>query len=306
MMSNTSISGILNILKPPGMTSHDVVSFVRKTLQTKKVGHAGTLDPGASGVLPVFVGEATRVIEYNASADKTYRVHLQFGSQTDSGDDSGTVVFSSPISSFDDIALQNALLAHTGSIKQIPPMYSALKVNGQKLYDLARKGIEIEREPRPIFINSIKLIQRYYDTLHLEINCSKGTYIRTLIEDIARTLNNHATMTFLLRTKVGQFDINNSVTLENFANNPSKCLLPINTALAHLPKINVAYNQAVRITQGVATTVQEALDYNLSSEDVFSVYFQDQLLGIARLKDNRVKPIKILCTPTNNSGLDLL
>lgn len=306
-MNNNNVNGILNILKPPGMTSHDVVSFVRKTLHIKKVGHAGTLDPGAAGVLPIFVGDATRVIEYNASADKTYRVHMKFGIQTDSGDDSGKVITSSPITSFDDSFLENALLAHTGLIEQVPPMYSAIKVNGQKLCDLARKGVEVERKSRLIRVNSIKLIKRYYDTLHLEVNCSKGTYIRTLIEDIALHLNNHATMTFLLRTKVGQFDINDAITLEDFSSNPTAFLLPMNRAIEHLPKINVVYNQAIRITQGVATTVQEALEHNFTAETVFSVCFQEQILGIAKLQDNRVKPIKILCKPNdNNSGLDLL
>ncbi len=299
-MKDSNISGIVNILKPPGMTSHDVVGFVRRTLHTKKVGHAGTLDPDAAGVLPVFIGDATKVLEYQEQADKTYRVHMQLGIQTDTGDDTGNIVFNAPISSFSDDELQNVLESFKGDGKQIPPMYSAIKIQGQKLYQLARKGIEVSRTARSIHIQEIKLVERYYDILHLETTVSKGTYVRTLIEDIAKELNNYATMKFLLRTSVGNFHISESVTLEDFAFAPTDYLLPLSFATSHLPKIEVTHNQALRICNGVATTVATLSDEMKSSDSVFCIYFQDILLGIGRIKNERVQPIKIVTKPPNN------
>lgn len=142
------IDGIFNVLKPPGMTSHDVIAFLRRALNTKKVGHGGTLDPDAAGVLPVFTGTATRLLEFAVEGKKQYLVEVTLGKQTDTGDDSGNVVKEMPVPAFNEETLQKVLQGFLGKQKQLPPMYSAIKINGQKLYQLARKGVEVEREPR--------------------------------------------------------------------------------------------------------------------------------------------------------------
>lgn len=290
------MNGILNILKPAAMTSHDVVGFVRRTLHIKKVGHAGTLDPAAMGVLPVFVGDATRLIEYAADAHKTYRVHMRFGLLTDSGDDTGTIVRTQAFKPFSNERLEQVLTQFRGPQQQIPPMYSAIKQQGQKLYQLARQGIEVERKPRDIFIHAIRLLQQHEQALHLEVTCSKGTYIRTLIEDIAAELDNCATMTFLLRTAVGQFTIDNAVTLEQLSTDPVAQLLPAKLAVADLLPLVVSFNQAVRLAQGVATTVA-GLSADISEEQPLALYYEDTLFGIATLRQTRIKPLKILCMP---------
>ena len=178
--------GIFNVLKPPGMTSHDVVGAMRKILQMKKIGHAGTLDPMAAGVLPVFTGQATRFLEYAAHDRKTYRAELTFGFRTDTGDLEGKVLAESPVRDLDLAELKETLQSFVGEGMQVPPMYSAISVGGKKLYKLARQGIVVEREPRPITIHDLSLLTYRKKTLLFEVTCSKGTFIRTLCEDIAQ------------------------------------------------------------------------------------------------------------------------
>ena len=205
--------GIFNVLKPPGMTSHDVIAFLRRALNTKKVGHGGTLDPDAAGVLPVFTGTATRLLEFAVEGRKQYLVEVTLGKQTDTGDDSGTVVKEMPVLEFTEETLQKVLQSFLGKQKQLPPMYSAIKINGQKLYQLARKGVEVERELRDIEVYKLELLNFTATTLTLAVDCSKGTYIRVLGEDIATALGTCGTMSFLLRTQVGSYLLNESHTL---------------------------------------------------------------------------------------------
>lgn len=294
------INGIVNILKPPGMSSHDVVSFVRRTLGIKKVGHAGTLDPDAVGVLPIFVGNATRLIEYTADADKNYRVRLKFGTKTDTGDDSGKTVATSEILSLSNDAILAALAQFTGAQQQVPPMYSALKIDGQKLYQLARKGIEVERKSREIHIHKLELLNSYADGLLLDVVCSKGTYIRTLVEDISEQLQMVGTMSFLLRTRVGAFDVANACTLEELAIGKETCLLPAEQAIAHLPMIKATANQGLRFTQGVMTTFRGAIE-DLADGSTVVVYSEsEQMLGIGMICGERIKPKKVFVTTQNN------
>ena len=206
------MDGIFNVLKPPGMTSHDVVGAMRKILQMKKIGHAGTLDPMAAGVLPVFTGQATRFLEYAAHDRKTYRAELTFGFRTDTGDLEGKVLAESPVRDLDLAELKETLQSFVGEGMQVPPMYSAISVGGKKLYKLARQGIVVEREPRPITIHDLSLLTYRKKTLLFEVTCSKGTFIRTLCEDIAKKLAMEGTMSFLLRTKVGDFTLENAHT----------------------------------------------------------------------------------------------
>ena len=292
-MQDIILDGILNILKPPGMTSHDVVSFVRKTLHTKKVGHAGTLDPDACGVLPIFVGKATRLIEYATDANKTYRVHLQFGIQTDTGDDSGNVVSQSEIYNLSAARIDAVLTSFLGAQQQIPPMYSALKHEGKKLYELARAGIEVERRPRDIIIEKLILLKQYPEGLYLEVTCSKGTYIRTLIEDIARKMDMVATMVFLLRTHVGVFNIQETVSLEELSENCAAALRNSEFAIAHLAKVLLTEKQSLRFTQGVLTTIQGIEDKQLQGQKIRVYSYDESFLGIGSVQANQIKPLKV-------------
>ena len=280
--------GIFNVLKPPGMTSHDVIAFLRRVLNTKKVGHGGTLDPDAAGVLPVFTGTATRLLEFAVEGRKQYLVEVTLGKQTDTGDDSGSVVKEMPVPEFTEETLQKVLQSFLGKQKQLPPMYSAIKINGQKLYQLARKGVEVERELRDIEVYKLELLNFTANTLTLAVDCSKGTYIRVLGEDIATALGTCGTMSFLLRTQVGSYHLNESHTLQEIAADPAACVEAPVTAVDHLPKLVLTDNQAARITNGVRTTVAGTTEGKyvlMSTDEVF--------LGIGTCKDSMVKGDKI-------------
>lgn len=282
------IDGIFNVLKPPGMTSHDVIAFLRRALNTKKVGHGGTLDPDAAGVLPVFTGTATRLLEFAVEGKKQYLVEVTLGKQTDTGDDSGNVVKEMPVPAFNEEALQKVLQGFLGKQKQLPPMYSAIKINGQKLYQLARKGVEVERELRDIEVYKLELLHFTESTLTLAVDCSKGTYIRVLGEDIATALGTCGTMSFLLRTQVGSYTLNASHALQEIAADPTSCVAQPVTAVAHLPKLVLTDNQAARITNGVRTTVAgtEEGQYALLAYD-------GEFLGIGTCKEERIQATKI-------------
>ena len=280
--------GIVNVLKPPGMTSHDVVSRVRRIYGIKKAGHSGTLDPDAAGVLPVFVGHATRLLEYAGTGKKHYRAEGIFGIRTDTGDDSGNVLETKPAPAFSATEFEIVLQQFRGKILQIPPMYSALKVNGKKLYEYAREGIVIERSARPVEIFRLECIKLYPPYFILDIECSKGTYIRTLLEDIAAALGTCACMTFLLRTRAGVFSIKDSHTLDEIAYNPDSVLLPLETAVCKTGKLYVNDLQAFRITNGVRTTVKG------TASGTYSLYLADAFLGMVTVEDEVVKPEKIL------------
>ncbi len=285
--------GIFNVLKPPGMTSHDVIAFLRRVLNTKKVGHGGTLDPDAAGVLPVFTGTATRLLEFAVEGRKQYLVEVTLGQQTDTGDDSGTVVKEMPVPEFTEETLQEVLQSFLGKQKQLPPMYSAIKINGQKLYQLARKGVEVEREYRDIEVYKLELLNFTANTLTLAVDCSKGTYIRVLGEDIATALGTCGTMSFLLRTQVGSYLLNESHTLQEIAADPASCVEAPVTAVDHLPKLVLTDNQAARITNGVRTTVAGTAEgqYVLMSSD-------NEFLGIGTCKESMVKGDKIFARKT--------
>ena len=197
---NENLSGILNVYKPKGLTSHAVVSRVRKFYGVKRVGHAGTLDPMACGVLPVLVGSAASVQELVMEHDKTYKAGVLFGVTTDTGDVTGSVL-NAKTPSFDGAALKETLARFTGEIDQVPPMYSALKVDGQKLYELARRGKTVERKARKVTVYGIRLLTPFDGKrCDIEVDCSKGTYIRTLAEDIGNALGCGACLDSLERT----------------------------------------------------------------------------------------------------------
>ncbi len=282
-------TGIINVLKPCGMTSHDVIGFLRRVLNTKKIGHSGTLDPDAAGVLPVFAGSATRLLEYAAEDRKSYRAEITFGIKTDTGDDSGTILERSALPSCGSEEFRTLLAEFTGSQKQLPPMYSALKLNGQPLYKLARQGINVERSERDIFIHKLRLISFSAQKAVVDVECSKGTYIRTLLEDICARLGVCGTMSFLLRTSAGMFKIEAAATLQEIEANPQLYLLPEETAVMHLPELVLTERQAWRITQGVATSIACIADglYRLKGQD--GAFF-----GIGKAAEGMVKGVKIL------------
>ncbi|MGM9561820.1 MAG: tRNA pseudouridine(55) synthase TruB [Phascolarctobacterium sp.] len=282
------MDGIFNVLKPPGMTSHDVIGFLRRALNTKKIGHGGTLDPDAAGVLPVFAGSATRLLSYAMDGRKQYIAEFTLGEQRDTGDDSGTVVKTMPVPEISEQQLREVLQRFLGKQMQLPPMYSAVKINGQKLYQLARKGVEVEREARPIEIYRLELLDFAKSKFTVAVECSKGTYIRVLGEDIATVLGTCGTMSFLLRTQVGSYLLNEAHTLQEIAENPEACCAEPITAVDHLSKLILTANQAARITNGVKTTV------NGTADGQYALFGpENEFLGIGKCVESKVQAEKI-------------
>jgi len=212
-----NIFGILNIYKPTKITSFDVVRIIRKLTNEKKVGHCGTLDPEACGVLPICIGKATKAIDYIMENNKVYVAELKLGEVTDTYDIEGKVIRQCDVNVTVEEVME-AVYSFKGNIKQVPPMYSALKVNGKKLYELAREGIEIEREARSITIHDIKVLEINLPYVKMEVNCSKGTYIRSLCYDIGEKLGCGAMMSALERTATGKFTKENSINTINTSN----------------------------------------------------------------------------------------
>lgn len=253
------MEGVLNVLKPPGMTSHDVVNFLRRKSAVRKVGHTGTLDPLAAGVLVLCFGRATRIAQF-IQEDKAYRAEVTFGIATTTGDALGAVAGNAALDGLDLAQLESVLAAFTGPGTQIPPMTSAVKVGGRKLYELARQGVEVPREPRPVEIYSLRLVGvRFKDTAHpraiIDVECSKGTYIRTLCADIGARMGCGAYMSFLVRTAVGGFSVGTARTLEEIgqlaqAGTLAGALLSIDAALSHLPVVWVRPGAAPSISSG--------------------------------------------------------
>lgn len=207
------INGIINVYKEKGFTSHDVVAKLRGIAGQKKIGHTGTLDPDAEGVLPVCFGRATKVCDMLTDKDKTYEAVLLLGKSTDTQDISGTVLEEKEVVGLTEKAVEECILGYIGEYEQLPPMYSALKINGKKLYELAREGKVVERKTRKVFIHDIKIKEICLPRVCMEVHCSKGTYIRTLCYDIGEDLNTGGCMEKLLRTQVGKFKIEDSLRL---------------------------------------------------------------------------------------------
>ena len=223
--------GVLNLLKPPGMTSHDAVAFVRRVLKEKRVGHTGTLDPAAAGVLPICVGQATRLVEDLQAGTKRYLAEATFGRETDSGDLLGETTREADASALTLEAVRAALDTFRGEITQTPPLHSAIKVGGVKLYDLARTGKEIDIPTRQVTVSHLHLTrwESAPPRAYLDIECSGGTYIRSLVRDIGRALGSAATMSFLLRTRSGLFGVEEAVSPKEFEANPQ--LIPLREVL---------------------------------------------------------------------------
>jgi len=254
-MTPNSVSGILNINKPPGMTSHDVIQRVRHILDTKKVGHTGTLDPMATGVLVVCVGQATRLIEYLLPGKKIYRAEIMLGQSTDTYDAEGEVIATHNPSQVTRANFVQAFQPFIGKIKQIPPAFSAIKQNGVPLYKLARQGKIVSPPPRTVNIHSIELLAFENPTANLCVTCGSGTYIRALAHDIGAVLGVGAHLSALTRIQNGEWHIDNAILLDDLARAQqsgqlTELIVPKEKAMAHLPKIILSAENEKRALQG--------------------------------------------------------
>ena len=245
------MNGIVIVDKPQGWTSQDVTARLRRVYATRRIGHGGTLDPMATGVLPVFVGRATRGVEFFEHAEKTYETLLLLGRTTDTQDVTGTVLAEKPVH-LSPADIEKVLPRFRGDILQVPPMYSALKVNGKKLYELARKGQEVERQPRPITVFELTNLGFDGTRLSLRVRCSKGTYIRTLCQDIGEALGCGGCMEALRRVRAGEYGIEDAVPLEKLleSETPERYLRSLDTMFAHCPAVTLTPNQEKRCRNG--------------------------------------------------------
>lgn len=287
------MDGFLNILKPPAMSSHDVVNYVRKVLKTKKVGHAGTLDPAAAGVLPLAVGRATRLLEYLALSKKIYRAEILLGKSTVSGDLLGEVTEVKNIVFPAEEKILEVLKKFKGKTMQRPPVVSAIQVNGKRAYDLARKNKIEELPAREIEIFSIDLLEIYKEknSFLIDAEVSKGAYIRSLAVDIGKELESPAVLKFLLRTSVGNFKIKSSITLEELENLRENAILKVDDYLSHLPRYELNPKRKKAFMSGLSTT-EKILEENLQKE-LLAVFSENEFLGIARYKNNEIAPVKV-------------
>ena len=251
------MNGIVIVDKPQNWTSQDVTARLRRVFNTRRIGHGGTLDPMATGVLPVFVGRATRGVEFFEHAEKTYETILRLGLTTDTEDVTGTTLTESPVSVTDE-QVAAVLDTFRGEILQVPPMYSALKVGGQKLCDLARNGKTVERQPRPITIHELNLLERGENTLRLRVRCSKGTYIRTLCKDIGEALGCGGCMEALRRVTAGEYTIEEAVPLQELLDTaePEKYLRGVDTMFRNYPAVNLTANQEKHCRNGNTFSVK--------------------------------------------------
>ncbi|ATW70623.1 tRNA pseudouridine(55) synthase TruB [Moraxella osloensis] len=302
------VSGVLLIDKPQGMTSQQVVSKVKYLLKSdvhdsKKAGHTGTLDPMATGLLPICLGEATKFSHYQLDAIKSYHAIIKLGEQTDTGDAEGEIIATSPVPHVTQAMLQSVTEQFLGEIMQVPPMYSALKKDGKKLYELAREGIEVERAARPLIIYELSLTPLSDQQLQLTVTCSKGTYVRVLAEDIAKALGTLGHLTALRRIRTGDFEIANAITLADFAALDIAArfdkLLAVDACVHSLPSLVLDASQSKRIRQGQRLNVKATMltqQLNLTANQMFRLFDdQQQFLGTGLLEPNgRLQPMKLV------------
>ena len=285
------MNGILLIDKAEGWTSSDVVIKLKGVLRERRVGHSGTLDPMATGLLAVFVGRATRAVEFAEAHAKRYTAGLRLGVTTDTQDVTGTVLRSCPANVAED-ELKAVLTRFTGELEQIPPMYSAIKINGQKLYDIARRGGEVERRPRHITVSGRSVVGRSGNDFALDISCSKGTYIRTLCNDIGDALGCGGCMSSLRRTAAGDFSVSQAYTIDEVvaaaaAGEAGKLLLPMDSMFAALPRCTAGAQDERRIKNGneIKTPALADGDYRVYSDS-------GEFLMLGRAENGRMRTIK--------------
>ena len=273
--------GLIIINKPAGYTSHDIVNIVRKTLHTKKVGHAGTLDPDATGVLVVAVNKATKALQFLTAENKEYIATLKLGTSTDTMDASGAVLETKPFTGYTN--LREVLDSFLGDSMQVPPMYSAIKINGKKLYEYAREGKDIKVDPRPIHVNEIRLLKEDNDEITFRVNCSKGTYIRSLCSDIAKKLGYPGHMKTLIRSRSGDFDLSQSCTLEELTEGQYQ-MIALKDAFASMEHY-VLEDESIALN---GKRIHENYDHNIAvfnkKGDILAIYGPD---GTGKMKSLR-------------------
>lgn len=278
-------NGIILVDKPADWTSHDVVAKLRGILHERRVGHSGTLDPMATGLLTVFVGRATRAVQFAETHNKHYVASLRCGYSTDTQDTSGRVTAQTGISPTE-AELTDVLPEFTGEISQIPPMYSAIKVSGKKLYELARKGETVERKPRTVNISELSLVGDDGDDFVLSVSCSKGTYIRTLCNDIGERLGCLACMSALRRTNAGPFDVRDAHTLSEIAEDPERYIIPVDSLFSEHPAIELSAAQTAKLKYGNILNVS-------AKNGTYRVYGENgDFLALANISAGKLKTIK--------------
>lgn len=295
------MNGIIIINKPKSFTSFDVIAVLRRLLNQRKIGHMGTLDPMATGVLPILLGDSAKFQIYCTNHNKTYIADLKFGITTDTLDITGNVL-SETKSNVNREELQKVLKTFVGEIFQVPPMFSAIKIKGQKLCDLARKGVEIKREKRKITIYSIKLIDfnEENQTAKIEVECSKGTYIRTLCDDIGQKLSVGAVLTELRRTKSNGFDISESISLDDIKficerNGEKNFIFPTDMLFKDMSSVNVSELQANRLYNGASLDVSRVrFDRKVSDQEILKVYMNNIFVGLVKVieEKNELRALK--------------
>lgn len=291
------MNGVINIYKNTGMTSFDVVAIVRRVAKMKKVGHTGTLDPAASGVLPVCLGKATKIIDYIMENKKVYRVNLKLGMVTDTYDLEGEVLREEDASHITKDEILNCINSFLGTIDQVPPMYSALKQNGVRLYELARQGIEVHREARKITIYSIENIKiESNDNIQMDVCCSKGTYIRSLCYDIGEKLNVGATMTALERIQNGTFTKEEAINIEDLTEELlEKHIISIEKALDSFEKITVNEKFGKLLRNGVKVFDNRMYSEKVEFNKLYRVYEDNGVfLGLGKRDEKGFKLEKLL------------
>ncbi len=292
------MDGVISLIKPPGITSHDAIGICRRILKERRIGHSGTLDPLAYGVLPIFVGKATRAIEYTESIGKTYVAECKFGVETDTEDSTGNI-----LSEWDYLdttpweRLEERVKSFTGPMEQRPSKYSAIKINGQRAYDLARAGVEFELPTRLIHIYDIELLAYAFPFFTIRVRCSAGTYVRALLRDICRGGGDYGMMTQLCRTAVGQFDLEHSITIEELEILGEDALQPVDTLLTHLPAVYINDINRTRLVQGKQVPVHTVKPFGdqciaateIPVDTLVRAYDSNGFMSILRRMDSTLK-----------------
>jgi len=293
-----NISGIVVLDKANGLSSNAALQEVKRLYEANKAGHAGSLDPLATGVLPVCLGEATKVSQFLLDSDKRYRTRIKLGIRTDTGDSEGSIIERNEGISVSRKAIERALTKFKGEVEQVPPMHSAIKMNGVPLYKLARKGITVEREPRLVTLYQICLVEFVNSELELEISCSKGTYIRTIADDLGQELGCGAHVIELRRTQAGVFTEKDSISAEELVlekenrglDKIDQFLIPMDRAIQDLPEVNLPSITASHVKNGQAVLVR-----HLPKNGLVRMYEDEQFIGIGSIDDDgKVAPRRLI------------
>lgn len=283
------LDGILVIDKPEGPTSHDVVYRVRRELRGK-VGHTGTLDPQATGVLPIMLGKATRLMRFLSQGDKVYEAEIRLGQSTDTYDGQGEVVFEAPVPELSRACCLEVLDHFQGTIEQVPPMYSAVRIQGKRLYQEARAGREVKRPSRQVTLYSVDLIEQQSQLWRLRVHCSAGTYVRTLAHDIGQAIGCGAFLSRLTRTRSGQFTLQQAVPLSASPDKWRQKLIPLEELLPEFPRLDLTQQEAVRVSNG------NPVAFNRGEMQTYRLFHQNLLYAIARMQQGQLHPFVVLRT----------